>query len=94
MKKHVLNGTQPKEEKTDKQGSNYELVKRTEIKDTPFTVITTQNKSFGVMGKWRLTEDYHNEENAINEMEKMTWNRIIQVIMLISEELNVNKLID
>lgn len=94
MKTRALNATQQREEETDKQSSNYELVKRTEIKDTPFTVITTQNKSFGVMGKWRLTEDYHNEENAINEMEKMTWNRIIQVIMLISEELNVNKLID
>lgn len=87
MKTHVLNGTQPKGEKTDKQKSNSELIKRTEIKDTPFTMISlNKDKHFGVMGKYRITEDFKNEEECMNELEKISWNRIVQVMMLLCKE--------
>lgn len=66
--------------KTDKT----ELIERTEIENSPFVVITTEGQSFGTMGHWRLTEPYDTKEEAIAEMEKITWNRIIQVMMLIS----------
>ena len=61
-----------------------ELVKRTPVKDTPFTVIETDGKVFGVMGKYRLTEPYEisevNHIKVVNELLDITWNRIIQVM--------------
>lgn len=71
-----------------------ELVRRTDIKDSPFQVVTTEGKTFGVMGKWRITEaEESNEENfeeveekVIQELERMTWNRVIQVIMILTSK--------
>ena len=95
MKTHVLNGTQPREEKTGKQKSNFELIKRTEVKNTPFTMRTLKkDKHFGVMGKYRITEDFDNEEKCMNELEKITWNRITQVMMLLCEEIYANNLMN
>lgn len=68
------------------KSSNEELIKREEIEDTPFMVITTEGKSFGVMGRWRITEDKENEWQVKDELKKMTWNRITQVILLLMED--------
>jgi hypothetical protein len=64
-----------------------ELVKRKEINNTPFTVITTEKGSFGTMGKYRLTEVFETEKEAITNVQKMTWNRIVQVTSLITKDL-------
>jgi hypothetical protein len=70
---------------TDKQNSgNQELIKRTEMANSPFEIITTEEGSFGVMGKWRITET-STEEIIKTELEQITWNRIVQVIALINE---------
>lgn len=71
--------------KTDKEQKNEELIKKTEIKDSPFIIISTENRHFGTLGQYRLTEDYKTLEEAIMKTEKITWNRIIQVISLIHE---------
>lgn len=61
-----------------------ELIEREEIKDSPFTVITTDNKSFGVMGNYRLTEAGSKKEIK-EELSKITWNRVVQVFMLLAK---------
>jgi hypothetical protein len=66
-----------------------ELVKRKEIPNSPFQVVTTTDGSFGIMGKWRLTE-LGTEKEITKEMETITWNRIIQVIALITDSLTNN----
>lgn len=71
---------------TDKPESNSELIKRTEIENSPFVVITSEGKSFGTLGKYRITEVYNDIEECIDEVKKITWNRIIQVFMLLNEE--------
>jgi hypothetical protein len=63
-------------------------VTRTEIDDTPFTVVTTKNGSFGILGKYRITEFYTDKEQCIQEVKKMTWNRILQVVSLVFTILN------
>ena len=73
-------------DKIRQQAENEELIKRIPIKDSPFTVITTEQGSFGSMGKWRLTE-LGEEKQIIKEMEQITWNRIIQIIALITDSL-------
>jgi hypothetical protein len=67
---------------------NTELVKRKEIKDTPFTVIslTEQNEHFAVLGDYRVTEVYDNPQTAEKEVKKVTWNRLIQVILILQEK--------
>ena len=69
-----------------KEGSS-ETISRENVKDSPFTIITIDGKSFGTMGDYRLTE-----EGTIKEIRKqlktITWNRIIQVIMLLDEMKN------
>ncbi len=71
---------------------NEELVKRKDIKDTPFEVITINEKSFGTMGQFRLTENLDSVKEVEKELKKITWNRLIQVIMILEElKLNMNK---
>lgn len=68
-----------------------ELINRCEIKDSPFVVVTVKEGSFGTLGKYRLTEVFKTKDEAIIAMEKITWNRIIQVMSLINNLLNENK---
>lgn len=77
--------------------SNKELYEKTHIKDTPFVVIrdTEKGVSYGVMGKYRMTEEYIDHLDCIEELTKITWNRIIQVIMCLNhDQENLNKLIN
>jgi|SaaInlStandDraft_1057018.scaffolds.fasta_scaffold09750_2 translation elongation factor P/translation initiation factor 5A len=70
-------------EEQDKQTSS-ETISREEVKDSPFHVITIDGESFGIMGDYRLTEKM-SKEKVKKELKKITWNRIIQVIMLLDE---------
>ncbi len=69
-----------------------ELIKRTDIKDSPFTVIETEGKIFGTMGQYRVTEVMDSFEECKEELEKFSWNRVMQVIMLLNEQLNSNEI--
>jgi len=85
------------EKQTKKESSKVddrtELVQREEIKDTPFTLITIDGKSFGAMGGFRLTEQAGSKAEIRKELKKVTWNRLIQVMMIMKtiEEENQNK---
>jgi hypothetical protein len=77
---------QPNAKEVNKEDSgNKELIKRISIKNSPFEVITTEGKSFGVMGNYRLTEPSKDAKIVKKELEKITWNRIIQVMMILEE---------
>jgi len=75
---------------------NEELIKRESIKDSPFEVITQNGVSFGVMGNYRLTEESKDANNVRDELAKITWNRIVQVIMVLEDfnKKNNNKIED
>jgi translation elongation factor P/translation initiation factor 5A len=68
-----------------KNSSKEELVKRVSIDESPFEVITIKGESFGAMGDYRLTEKYKTATEVKKELKKITWNRIIQVIMILDE---------
>ena len=80
---------QPNAKKVNKKESgNEELIKRKQITDSPFEVITRDGYSFGVMGNYRVTEQNYSKyqvKEVSKELEKITWNRIIQVIMILDE---------
>jgi len=62
-----------------------ELIKKEEIINTPFHVITTEGKSFGALGQYRLTENMGSPEEVEEELNKLTWNRIVQVVLLLNK---------
>jgi hypothetical protein len=71
----------------DRQNSdseNTELIERFELENSPFTIITTDEGSFGAMGKYRITEP--GEKSDIEkELNEITWNRIVQVMLILIE---------
>lgn len=64
-----------------------ETIKREDVKDSPFTIITIEGKSFGTMGEYRLTEE-GNIKDIRKQLKTITWNRVIQVVMLLDEMKN------
>ena len=82
----------PTVEETNSSGSlnvesaeGSELISREEITDSPFVIITTENGSFGCMGKYRITE-IGSKAEIKKELKKITWNRIVQVILLLQDD--------
>ncbi len=77
---------------TDKENSGEELVKRENIEDSPFQIITQEGYSFGVMGEYRVTDKDNDKSKIKKELKKITWNRIVQVIMILDElKTKINK---
>lgn len=80
---------------TKKNKKNTELIKRTNIENTPFTIIEVNKKYFGTMGMNRITEEHDTFEEAKKETTEITWNRIIQTISIIIEhEKKINNLLN
>lgn len=73
---------------TDNKQSKFEP-----IEGTPFTIVTDEDKHFGIMGNHRLTEGYENIEECKKELLEINWNRLIQVMcVLISEDEKIKEL--
>jgi len=75
--------TSVKEVNNNDSGS--ETIVRKEMENSPFTIITIDQESFGVMGQYRLTETYKTRKEVEDELNKMTWNRLVQVFMILNE---------
>jgi len=71
---------------------NHELIKRHEIKDTPFTIIEIENKFFATMGQFRLTETYDTYQEAHDKITANTWNNITNLILTLHEILKTKEL--
>lgn len=66
-----------------------ETVKRTELEDTPFIIVSMDGKHFGSMGNYKVTDFYDDFEKAKKATLKMTWSRVVQVcLILIKQEQN------
>lgn len=78
-------------DQVDKNELNSELVGREEIKNSPFHVVTIDGESFGVMGDYRLTEKNRSKKEVVKQLKSITWNRVIQVIMILEEIKSKNK---
>ena len=77
---------QPNVKKVKKVSSKKkQLIKKVEIKNSPFHVVTVDGQSFGVMGQYRVTENSDSVRQIKEELESITWNRIIQVVLLLDE---------
>ena len=64
-----------------------ELMKRTDVQGTPFTVITTEAEgSVVTLGKYRVSPPFEKEQEAIDYVKSKDWNLLLSAIMLIVEE--------
>jgi hypothetical protein len=78
-------------EKTSRLNYSEELEMHS-VNDTPFVVARQNEDWFVIMGKHRLTNSIETFEEAVQEAEKITWNKVVQVIAIILEnEKQLNK---
>lgn len=66
---------------------NY-LIEFTDVENTPFKIVSQENEFFGIMGKHRITEKYEDKEQLEKELRAFDWNRLVQVMVILTEELN------
>lgn len=59
---------------------------RHEVENSPFTVVGNDIGGWvGTMGKYRLTEPVETLEKCKEEVSEITWNRLVQVFLLINK---------
>lgn len=75
----------------DEENKTEELLTRKEIPDSPFVVIGSEQGYFGAMGKYRVTEFQETEEAAQEKCTEMTWNNIINTVLLLIDHNEVIK---
>jgi hypothetical protein len=61
------------------------------IEKSPFTIVKHENVYYGVIGNHRLTESYENKEELKEELVKITWDRLLQVIWAVNEKFSEQK---
>lgn len=75
------------DQQTNESYSNYEF---TNIENSPFTIVRQEDKYYGVIGNHRLTEEYSNLEELREDLLKITWDRLTQVIWAVVEKFKVD----
>ena len=76
---------------TDKKNS---LIDIQVLEDTPFGTVTIEGKSFGVIGQNRITEEYDDIEKLREDLKKIDWNKVTNVIWSICDLYWKGKLIN
>ena len=64
--------------------SSDEIVRK--VEETPFHILESEKGYCIVIGKYRLTDWYKTQAEAYEDAEKITWNRIIQVIAVLTQK--------
>ena len=63
------------------------LINYIPVEETPFTIVELkeEEKFFGVMGEYRLTEKFDSFMECKEDMTKLSWNNIIKVGTIIQQ---------
>ena len=85
MEKSVENKVIDMNVEAEEVSGNKEMIERESIKDTPFEIISMDGYHFGVMGSYRLTEKENSKKTIKKDLERITWNRLIQVVMVLNQ---------
>lgn len=64
-----------------------ELLEQHKVQDTPFTIVKYGEQWFLTMGKYRLTEPSKSREIIEQQINDVSWDRIMQVMMVTIEEM-------
>ncbi len=69
------------------------ILEKVNIPDSPFIIVEENGKFYGLLGKYRLTEECETREEAVKETTKMTWDNLIKMMIVIQDmEIEINKL--
>ena len=71
--------------KTGNESTNTELLKTTQLENTPFSIVELDNKYFGTIQNYRLTELYDNAQEAEQELTNFNWNNFTKVVLVLIE---------
>ena len=68
------------QESSNTTDSKNSLIDIKVLEETPFGTVTIEGKSFGVIGQNRITEEYEDVEKLKEDLAKIVWNKITNVI--------------
>lgn len=71
---------------TQEHSEKTELIKRRQIENTPFMIVTTAEGSFGAMAEYRLTEPMQTEKEVEEYFKDITWDKIATLILILIEK--------
>lgn len=72
---------------TMQTGKNEPLWTATKVPNTPFTMVEHEDKFFVTMGKYKLSDDYENLEEAMRLVDEFNWDFILRVLMVVAEDI-------
>lgn len=56
------------------------------VNKTPFSIVYTDNKWFTTLGKYRISEPFTTGIEALEDAQRVDWQRMMQVMQLMIEE--------
>lgn len=95
MKVLKMDTLQKQQEDLSNTTDNKELTFELEpVEGTPFAIVRADEELyFGVIGNHKITTDYNSKEELKEELTKITWDRLVQVIWAVAEKFEkINKL--
>lgn len=86
MVRNTSNGSANEIDKSNLNSEKEKLVEIKSIPETPFTAVRAGEKWFLALGRYRLTQPLEDEQACIENAKDVSWDRIVQVMRIISEE--------
>ena len=65
---------------------NTELIKRTDIPNSPFIIVSTEEGHFGALANYKMTPTYGTEKEVLDDLGDVTWNKITNLIIVLIEK--------
>lgn len=87
--KESLDGLLEKQDKNE--SSSNELIERIDIETTPFQAVRKEKDWYVMIGNYVLTPKLHSKDEAIEEAMTITWNKIVNILAIMVEELKYEK---
>lgn len=71
---------------TTKQLFGNEMLNVEKVPETPFTIVSYDDKYFVALGKYKMSDVFRTKEEALENVKDASWDRIMQVIAVTIEE--------
>lgn len=81
----------PQQQESSNTGDNLKsILIRKNVKNTPFTLVTTEEGTFVAVANYTVSEMFKTEEEAEADARSITWDRIMQIITILHKIQNEN----
>lgn len=62
-----------------------QLIEKEEVPNTPFILVTIENKSFLAFGNYKLCQDQNSKKEVLQYLKKHQWDVITKLMMIVTE---------